>query len=573
MPSSLNILKKLYSHLNAKRKKQLKVVFAFSILTSFAESMSIAMLIPFVNFYLNSDFYLLNNFFNEIFSFLGINNKKEILTSISFLFILTILLSGFIKLKFIKISNLASENITSDFRIKLFNFLVNQDYNYYFKHGSNEILSNISQKSASLTQIIFSSINIFNSILVTLSIAIILIWNEPFYTPILILFICLFFYVIFKKRKIRVLQKGQITNENQNFLIDIFENAVGYLPEIIIYNLKNFYTSILSKSSKKIAYANAEVKTISMVPRIYLETSILITVIIFISFSDLASRSAMENISYLTILGFGAQKILPMINSVYHFSISFKGATPVVLGYLKILESRQKIITEEINYKSLNFKKFIKIENLSYKYDKTLPKILNNFNLEIFKGDKIAITGKTGAGKSTLTNIISGLLEPTDGKIFVDGVLINSENKKNWQKNISIVPQTIFLNDATILENIAIGINIDQIDIDKVQKCAKLACIDSYIENLPNSYNERVGERGVRLSGGQRQRIGIARSFYRNADLIIMDEPTNALDFETESLIMRSMMNLSKDITIIMISHNEDTLKFFDKIIDLNKLK
>ncbi len=573
MPSSLNILRKLYSYLNAKRKKQLKVVFAFSILTSLAESISIAMLIPFVNFYLNSDFYLLNNFFNEIFSFFGINNKKEILTSISFLFILTILLSGFIKLKFIKISNLASENITSDFRIKLFNFLVNQDYNYYFKHGSNEILSNISQKSGSLTQIIFSSINIFNSILVSLTIAIILIWNEPFYTPILILFICLFFYVIFKIRKIRVLQKGQITNENQNFLIDIFENAVGYLPEIIIYNLKNFYTSILSKSSKKIAYANAEVRTIGMVPRIYLEISILITVIIFISFSDLAARSAVENISYLTILGFGAQKILPMINSVYHLSISFKGATPVVLGYLKILESGQKITVDEINYKSLNFKKFIKIENLSYKYDKTLPKILNNFNLEIFKGDKIAITGKTGAGKSTLTNIISGLLEPTDGKIFVDGVLINSENKKNWQKNISIVPQTIFLNDATILENIAIGINIDQIDIDKVQKCAKLACIDIYIENLPNSYNERVGERGVRLSGGQRQRIGIARSLYRNADLIIMDEPTNALDSETESLIMRSMINLSKDITIIMISHNEDTLKFFDKIIDLNKLK
>ena len=573
MPSSLNILRKLYSYLNAKRKKQLKVVFAFSILTSLAESISIAMLIPFVNFYLNSDFYLLNNFFNEIFSFFGINNKKEILTSISFLFILTILLSGFIKLKFIKISNLASENITSDFRIKLFNFLVNQDYNYYFKHGSNEILSNISQKSGSLTQIIFSSINIFNSILVSLTIAIILIWNEPFYTPILILFICLFFYVIFKIRKIRVLQKGQITNENQNFLIDIFENAVGYLPEIIIYNLKIFYTSILSKSSKKIAYANAEVRTIGMVPRIYLEISILITVIIFISFSDLAARSAVENISYLTILGFGAQKILPMINSVYHLSISFKGATPVVLGYLKILESGQKITVDEINYKSLNFKKFIKIENLSYKYDKTLPKILNNFNLEIFKGDKIAITGKTGAGKSTLTNIISGLLEPTDGKIFVDGVLINSENKKNWQKNISIVPQTIFLNDATILENIAIGINIDQIDIDKVQKCAKLACIDIYIENLPNSYNERVGERGVRLSGGQRQRIGIARSLYRNADLIIMDEPTNALDSETESLIMRSMINLSKDITIIMISHNEDTLKFFDKIIDLNKLK
>ena len=166
-----------------------------------------------------------------------------------------------------------------------------------------------------------------------------------------------------------------------------------------------------------------------------------------------------------------------------------------------------------------------------------------------------------------------GLLNPTEGRILIDNVLINSENVKNWQKNIAIVPQTVFLNDATILENIAIALDTSAIDLNKVENSAKIAQIDNFIKSLPNRYNEKVGERGVRLSGGQRQRVGIARALYRDAKVIILDEPTNALDTETEKLVMDSILQLSKDITLIMISHSDRSLKYFDKIIDLDKLK
>jgi len=198
---------------------------------------------------------------------------------------------------------------------------------------------------------------------------------------------------------------------------------------------------------------------------------------------------------------------------------------------------------------------------------------LNKFSFDIAKGEKIVIKGQTGSGKSTLTNIILGLLNPTEGRILIDNVLINSENVKNWQKNIAIVPQTVFLNDATILENIAIALDTSAIDLNKVENSAKIAQIDNFIKSLPNRYNEKVGERGVRLSGGQRQRVGIARALYRDAKVIILDEPTNALDTETEKLVMDSILQLSKDITLIMISHSDRSLKYFDKIIDLDKLK
>ena len=569
--SPLKLLKKISFHLSIEKKRKLMFVLILSIFSSFAESISIAMLIPFIGFFINPDSYLFNSFFQFFLSFLNVTNQKDTLTAVSLFFIFIVLLSSFVKLKYIKTSNKLTDNISSDFRIKIFNFLINQDYSYHYKYGSNEIMSSLAQKSGALTTLIFASLNIINSFLIFLAVVIILIINEPVYTSIIILCVMLFFFIIFKIKAKNVLKRGQNINLSQNFLIDIFENAVGYLPEVILYNLKNFFSSTLRKTSEDIAKSSSEIRTTAQTPRIYLELFILVFVVLFIYFSNFNERSLETNISYLAILAFGAQKSLPLINNIYNLSINFKGATPTVLNFLNILENSNNKIENDIIYEQMNFKESIVIKNLSFKYDKNHPNILNNINLRINKGEKISIKGQTGSGKSTLANIISGLLDPLSGEILVDDTLIDKTNKKNWQKNISIVPQTIFLNDTSILENIAIGIEPGQIDVDKVKLTSKFAQIDKFIESLPNQYNEKVGERGIRLSGGQRQRIGIARALYRDANLIILDEPTNALDSETEKLLINSLSTVGKNITIIMISHSNAFLDYFDKIIDLDK--
>ena len=571
--STVSILKKISLHLDNQRKKDIKFVFFLSILSSLAESISIALLVPFVSFFVNPDNYLFNNLFNTFFESLNITSETNILTTVAICFILIVLISSFIKLQYIKLSNSLTDNITSDFRIKIFNFLINQDYSYYFKHGSNEIMSNLSQKTGSFTTIIFSSINIINAILISSAVVIVLILNEPIYTPIIIISIITFFFIVFKIKSKSVLKKGQNINLNQNFMIDVFQNTVGYLPEIIVYNIRKFFLTTLSKFSKETAVSTSDVRTIAMSPRIYLETFVIILVILIIYFSDFSERSIESNISYLAILAYGTQKCLPLINSVYNLSISFKNATPIVDNFLVILDRGKIDKIDEKEFEALNFKKSIKLENLSFQYDKNLPNILNNFSFEIKKGEKIAIKGQTGSGKSTLVNIISGLINPSGGSIFIDGVLVSSKNLHNWQKNVAIVPQTVFLNDGSILENIAIAHDKKVINFEKVKNSAELAQINNFIESLPNNYNEKVGERGVRLSGGQRQRLGIARALYRNANVIILDEPTNALDVETEKLVMDSISKLSKDITLIMISHSNSSLRYFDKIIDLDIAK
>lgn len=571
--SSINVLKKISLHIESQRKKDIKFVFFLSVLSSLAESISIALLVPFISFFINPDNYLFNNLFKNFFDLLNITSEKDILTTVSLSFILIVLLSTFIKLKHIKLSNSLTENITSDFRIKIFNFLINQDYSYYFTHGSNEIMSNLSQKTGAFTTIIFSTINIINSILISTAIVIVLVINEPIYTPIIIISIILFFSIVYKIKSQSILNKGETVNLNQNLMIDVFQNTVGYLPEIIVYKIKKFFLKTLSKFSEQTAKSSSDVRTIAMSPKIYLETFVIILIILVIYFSDFNENAIESNISYLAILAFGTQKCLPLINNVYNLSVNFRKATPVVSSFLQILNEGKKIIIEEEKFETLNFRKTIKLVNISFQYNKNLPNILNKLNFEINRGEKIAIKGQTGSGKSTLANIISGLLDPLEGEIYIDSAVLNSKNLKNWQKNVAIVPQTVFLNDSTVLENIAIGIDKSTIDYNKAKNSTKLAQIDKFIESLPNKYNEKVGERGVRLSGGQRQRMGIARALYRDASVIILDEPTNALDIETEKLVMDSITKLDKGITLIMISHSNTSLNYFDKILDLDKFK
>ncbi len=570
--STKKIVNKIFSHLSLKRKKETIYVFILSIFSSLAESVSIALLIPFIGFFLNPDTYLANDFFKMILNFFGASNQKEMFKFASFLFILMVILSSLIKLRYIRSSNSLADNITSDFRIKIFNFLLNQDYSYYFKHGSNEIMSNLAQKTGFFSTMIFAAMNIVNAILISTAIFIVLIINEPYYTPIIIFTVLIFFFITFKIKSKSVIKKGNNLSLNQNFIIDIFENTIGYLQEIFVYNLNKFFSSILIKASKETAKSSSEIRTISMLPRIYLETFVITFVILLIYFSDFTDRSTLINISFLAILAFAAQKCLPLINSIYQLSILFKGATPAVSSFLKILDKDKKKSMPNNEIQVLEFKKNIKLENLSFRYSEISPYILKKINIEIFKGEKVAIKGQTGSGKTTLINLILGLLSPSNGKIFIDNKEINSKNISSWQKNLALVPQTVFLNDASILENIAIGQTLDQIDHKKVISAAKLAQLDDFINDLPDKYNQKVGEKGIRLSGGQRQRVGIARAIYRNSNLIILDEPTNALDLETENLVLSALLKLDENMTIIMISHNNNSLSRFNKIIDLDNL-
>jgi ATP-binding cassette subfamily B protein len=217
----------------------------------------------------------------------------------------------------------------------------------------------------------------------------------------------------------------------------------------------------------------------------------------------------------------------------------------------------------------LEFKKQISLSNLSFRYSPKTPMVLNKINLNIKKGSRVGFIGTTGSGKSTLLDIVMGLLAPTEGTFSVDGQVITIVNQRAWQAHIAHVPQSIFLADTTIEENIAFGVPKNKIDRRRVIQVARQSQIADIIAKWPSQYETIVGERGIRLSGGQRQRIGIARALYKKADVLIFDEATSALDNETEHMVMESIGELSEDLTVLIIAHRLTTLKKCTQIIEI----
>jgi len=220
--------------------------------------------------------------------------------------------------------------------------------------------------------------------------------------------------------------------------------------------------------------------------------------------------------------------------------------------------------------KLLSFKQEIVLKNISFQYPSNSSWVLRSIDFKIKRGERVGFIGKTGSGKSTLIDLVMGLLTPTEGSLLVDGQLIDAKNRHEWQRHIAHVPQAIFLSDASILENIAFGVPKHEINIGRVYQAAAKAQIAGLIEQWPTGYDTEVGERGVRLSGGQRQRIGIARALYKEADVIIFDEATSALDKDTETSVMEAIDGLSIDLTILVIAHRLSTLKTCTKIIELD---
>ncbi len=275
----------------------------------------------------------------------------------------------------------------------------------------------------------------------------------------------------------------------------------------------------------------------------------------------------------LGMLALGAQRLLPLMQQLYGNWSVVTGNKAAMLDVLDLLDQKLPTSANQPSPLPLLFSEAIIFDNIRFQYEINGPWVLNGIDLVIPKGSRAGFIGSTGSGKSTALDLLMGLLEPTEGRIQVDGQTISHEHQRAWQRSIASVPQNIFLTDSTITENIAFGIPVDQIDIERVLQAAEQARIAEFIENCPKGYNTIVGERGVRLSGGQRQRIGIARALYKKASVLIFDEATSALDSETEDAVMQAIEGLSKNLTILIIAHRISTLKNCDFIIKLDNGK
>ena len=568
--STIYLTKKLFLLMEHRRRYQFLILLTLMILTSMFEVISIGAVIPFLGVLIEPSSIFELPAAQSFIQFLGVDQPTQIILPISALFASAVLMAGAMRVILLWASVKFSFILGVDLSVSIFTQVINQPYIAHTKQNSSDIISAISIKIAQVINgVVLSVLNMISSFIIVSAIITILIIINPGASLIAILFfsaLYLFFY-LYVKQKLKV-NSLNITRAS-NSLMKILQEALGGIRDIIINGNQQFYRSIFWRADLVFRKSLGNNLFITNSPRYFMETfGVLLIVLLAYILSTQGEKSFSDGIPVLGALALGAQRLLPVMQILYNSWGNIKGTHFVleeVLGFLNLNDSKTMNVIND----DCTFEKNIRLKDVSFGYDEESSPAINKINIDIKKGDRIGIIGKTGSGKSTLIDIMMGLLDPTHGTLEVDKNVITSINRRAWQSRIAHVPQNIYLSDSTLEENIAFGIPVEEIDSSLVRRAAISANIDSVVNEWPLKYKTILGERGIRLSGGQRQRIGIARALYKQADVLFLDEATSSVDTITESSIMKAIEKLGNDVTLIIIAHRITTLKNCSRILEL----
>ncbi len=568
-------LRKLWSLFDLEYKRKIIILVILIICTVLLEIIGVGLIIPLVIFFLEDDVSTKYPFLVEIVGIFISDPGKFQLIQFS---LISILIVYFLKNLFLSLIALLetkfSFGVHAAVQRKLFEYYINQNLSFHTKKNSANLINNTTKEISVLFHLIMHSVTLFSEIFIFIGISILLIVYQPlaFFSVGAISLLVVGLYNFFTKKKLRKL--GEIRQREDEFLIQKIQQGIGGIRELKIYNREVDFRDLFFESNINLFKVQWKSHFIQKLPKPILEyatvLAMVFVVFIFLSFSFTSSYI----VTVLALFGVAAVRVLPSLVRIFNSVQAIQFGIPA----LEIIYNELKNVDNSLfnkkkgPVKPLDFNHSIKLKNVSFKYLESKNLILDDVNFEIPKGELIGIQGISGSGKSTLIDIILGLISPSSGAVLVDNFDI-SKGILNWQKNISYVPQNVFLTDDTLTRNIAFGLKDEKIDTKKITEAIKASELDEFTKSLPNKNNTFVGERGARVSGGQRQRIGLARALYHDPKLLILDETTSSLEKEIEKKIMHTVSNIKKNKTIIIVSHDEKLLSNCDKIFYLENKK
>ncbi len=564
---------RLFSLISFQKKKYLLSLLILLIFSGLIEYLTLASLAPILQ--ISSQDISINEIkyfpvVSDILDFFIKNNKKDLLT----IFLISLVIfSSSLRLMLIWLNAKLSALIGSELSCKSFIKTINQEYEEYINTNSSFIINAITTQITVVVGVINQILLLIYGVIIFLAlIYALLVVNTIFTLIISLTLIVIYLTLILVFRPVLRSNRKNILLFQQNIIKLIQESYLG-LRDTILLGLQKSYYEKYKKFDIPMRNLTADNLVIASFPKYILEGSVLVFIIFFITKAKSLTTNESLIIFEIGTFALGAQKILPVLQQIYSALTEIrlgKTATEIIT---KLILKNTKNFNNQNQEIYFDFNNSIKLENVNFLYKNTDKFILKDLNLTINKGERVAFIGPTGGGKSTLFDILMGLIPPTTGKIIIDGFDIDFDKNISklfaWRNNISYVPQKINLVDETIIENIALGLPIDQIDFDLVVDCCEKACLSQFIDSLENNYFTQIGERGIRLSGGQCQRLAIARALYKKSLILFLDEATSALDKNTESNIIKNIQNLDNNITIIIIAHRLTTIEFCDVVYEL----
>ena len=559
------MIKKLFTLFNKQEKKLGLFLVSLIIVSMLFELFGIALLIPtisllFDNEYLNSSNLIIN--LNQYLTELNIDILTFFLCLMLIIFVIKSIIQVYVTFMQKKIVSKLNMNISN----RLFKDYLTQDFLYYSHQNRSRIIHNLQTEMLHFFLFFESFLALLADSIITFGMYLLVLYIEPTGTLILTFayLIASLFYLIFFNKRLK--RWGEIRiNLDQKFSKLILE-SIGSIKNIILNNLDQKFIEYYERQNWIKAKYNSFHLTAAQLPRIYFELVAVASIISFILFLTYTGRDSDSLLITLTIFGAVSFKLLPSANKIITNLQNlkyYKSSLDNIFNETQELHKSEKLDSSD-NIK-FEFNSSIEIENLTFSYESSKT-LINNLNFKINKGDLVGVYGKSGKGKSTLIDILTGLITPHSGKIKCDGVSIH-KNKKHWQSIIGYVPQSVYLFDESIQKNIIF--NQDTFDEDKIKDVINSSGLAEWTNQLKDGLHTLVGDEGAKVSGGQRQRIGIAASLYKDSEILILDEPTSSLDPETENNIIDNILSLKGNKTIILISHKQSIIDKCDKVLKL----
>ncbi len=570
--SILLLLQRLWHHISPRRRGQFGLLLLLMLLASFAEILSIGAVLPFLGVLTEPERIYILPVVQPVIQALNLIEPKQLLLPLTVAFGVAALIAGAMRLLLLWASTRLSFATGADLSISIYRRTLYQPYAVHCARNSSEVINGISGKANGVIySIIVPVLTLISSSVMLITILIALLSVQPVIALAAFGGFGIIYAVIIRLTRKQLMFDSLCVARETTQVIKSLQEGLGGIRDVLIDGSQATYCQIYNNADLPLRRAQGNSLFISASPRYGIEALGMLLIAVLAYSLDQQTDGIANAIPLLGVLALCAQRLLPLLQQAYGSWTQISSGQSSLKDTLELLDQPLPDYASQPSAQLLPFKQNISLKQLGFRYSLQAPYVLTQLNLTIAKGSRVGFMGTTGSGKSTLLDIVMGLLQPTEGALEIDNQKITPTNHRAWQAHIAHVPQTIFLADSTIEENIAFGVPKDQIDYERVRLAAQQAQIAESIESWPKQYQTFVGERGIRLSGGQRQRIGIARALYKQADVIIFDEATSALDNETEQAVMDAIEGLSKDLTLLIIAHRLTTLKNCTQIVELGE--
>jgi len=571
-------IEKLMKFFNKREKKKFLILFFMMIIAALFETIGIGLIVPFVGIVVRPEIIQEQAILSYLFELFNFQSTTSFI-----IFSVMLLLGVFVfKNLYLLIFNYAQFRVILNQQVKLssnlFKEYLTKPYAFHLQRNTAELLRNINTEVSKVFQgILMAGFQLFTEFLVIICIFALLLITAPVATIVatFLLGASVIFFFTFLRKKISDLGKEQ--QKVGSTTIKWVNQGLGASKEVKVSGKENFFIRSYTGQSQIRANNSRYMKMLELVPRLFIETLLVSIILLTMLIIVFQGTSMTQLVSTMALFAMASFRLMPSITRIVSLITSIRYNQPALSvvyddlffnndEYTKIKSYKESF---KINSGEKAFVDSIILKDVSFRYPNQNEYSVKDITLTIPIGKSVAFVGESGAGKTTLVDIILGLFRPENGEVLIDGKNLNDQ-KDIWQQKIGYIPQSIFLSDDTIRGNVAFGIDKDNTDDDEVWRALEQAQLKEFVKELPDKLDTSIGEHGVRISGGQRQRIGIARALYHNPEILFMDEATSALDNETEKEIMKAIDGLKGEKTLIIIAHRLSTIENCDIVFEIN---